>query len=460
MDKNGPVVRYSHDPSDTVEAVRNHGEGGVKRRWRCRDVSDGFNLGAAPVSYYEPAKRSPRQEPMPPKRLPRTVATERLVLSLTGLVVVAVLALGIWSASLGATDNTPTIERNVSDRYDDIEALDATRTTVVERNGTVTSTTVYDATLVPSTGERRLRLLGGETERYDLRVSNGSVLWLHEADRANVTRIPLDGRQGDKAGGTVQRLLVRAGLVADRGAESAPAVEPLPVVPASPGGGHAVGPNTNYEVTYAGIETVGDRETYVLTVTPRGNGSTAYRQTLWIDTEWFYPLKRQTAWTEDGVERELTTTYTDVTVNPSRPDGTFRPELTANTTVETVVAPETESYAQRQSLESATAISVPEPEIPPSYELAYGTHTDGAVRGVGLRYVNRTSAITVAKYNFTYAPDGDGNVTVDGRPATLSVGPTTSLSWNCETYRYTVRGTGVTTDQLVAVAESVGCPGG
>ena len=49
------------------------------------------------------------------------------------------------------------------------------------------------------------------------------------------------------------------------------------------------------------------------------------------------------------------------------------------------------------------------------------------------------------------------DATLDGRPATVEHGPTTSLSWNCDGYGYTVRGTGVETDRLLEIGRSVGC---
>lgn len=395
---------------------------------------------------------------MSPNRLPRTISTDRLVLLATGLVVLAAVGIAGWSVAFSAAGETPTVERDVSERYDDIESLNATRTTVIERNGTVASTTVYDATLVPATDRQRLRLVGDAPGRYDLRVANGSALWLHDTDAATVTEIPLTGPPDDAdTGGRIERLLVRAGLVGDeRASGTTPTVEPLPVVPSSPGG--SVAPAANYAVEYTGTETVDGRDAYVVTVTARANSSTAYRQTLWIDAEWFYPLQRQTVWTDDGTRTRLTTTYANVSVNPSLPNGTFRPEIGPNTTVETVETPDTETYRQLSALRAAANMTVPEPDIPPSYELTYATHTTGQIRGVDLQFVNRTSRITVSKYNFTYPEEGSR--TVAGRPATLSEGPTTSLSWSCDVYRYTVRGAGVTTDQLVSVAESVGCPGG
>jgi hypothetical protein len=39
----------------------------------------------------------------------------------------------------------------------------------------------------------------------------------------------------------------------------------------------------------------------------------------------------------------------------------------------------------------------------------------------------------------------------------MDYGPTVSLSWNCNGYGYTVRGTEVGTDRLIEVGRSVGC---
>ena len=397
-----------------------------------------------------------------PLQIPtRSASSDRLVIAVTALLATAVLAVAAFSVALPAAQGPPSVDANVSDRYDSLDSFSATRTTAIERNGTVRSQSVYEATLAPGTGARRLRLVESGADRYDLRVSNGSSLWLHDRSRDTVTRIPLSRptRAADTAD-RVQRLLLRSNLTTVGGAsETPPAVEPLPVVPRERAPS-ATGPADGYAVSYVGTESVDGRETYVLRLTPRSNRSAAaYRQTLWLDAEWFYPLKRQTTWREDGTRTQLTTTYTNVTFNPPVPNGTFAPDIGPNTTVEPADAPETEVYRRLDALRSDASVTVPTPEVPASYELTYATRTEGRVHGVGLRYVNRTSRITVSMYNFTYQPgDRDERLSIDGRAATLSNGPTSSLSWNCDSYRYTVRGTGVTTHRLVTVAESVGCP--
>lgn len=388
----------------------------------------------------------------------RSAPTDRLVFAVTALVIAAVLAVAVWSATLPAGETTPSVDSNVSERYQSLDALSATRATVIERNGTVNTRKRYAVTLVPGSGERRLRLVDGDADRYDLRVSNGSVLWLHDRDRAIVRRIALSGPPEPTATpDRIRRLLLRTNLTS--GGETSgepPGVAPLPVVP-QVGTPPADGPTSGYAVRYVGTATIDERATYVVRITPRSGGP--YRQTLWLDTEWLYPLQQRTAWRDDGVRTELTTTYTNVTFNPAVPSETFRPELGPNTTVETTETPETTAYRRLAALRANSSVTVPSPDVPPSYELAYATRTEGAVHGVGLRYVNRTSRLTVSMYNFTYeATDPDERRRVDGRPASLTRGPTTSLSWNCDSYRYTVRGTGVPTAEIVTVARSVGCP--
>jgi hypothetical protein len=109
-------------------------------------------------------------------------------------------------------------------------------------------------------------------------------------------------------------------------------------------------------------------------------------------------------------------------------------------------------------LESQSSISVPDPTVPSAFELVYATRTTGRIEGVGLRYAASGRELTVAKFDYTLDIDSEErDTTVDGRPATIDFGPTTSLSWNCDGYGYTVRGTGVETDRLTEVARSVGC---
>ncbi len=396
----------------------------------------------------------------PADRYGRTLSVTTLVIALACTVAVISITTAVWAAGSTATAETPAVRSNVSETYDSIDGLNATRTTVVKRNGTVTARATYDVTTVPGSDKRRLRLKSNSSRRYDLRVSNGSTLWLHDRSEQAVTRIGLQNTPtDDSTQERIERVLVRTRLVSDDSRPSMP-VEPLPVVPGDRGGmspPHTV-PNTTYDIRYTGTETLNGREAYVINITSPDE-DISYQQTLWIDTEWLYPIQRQTTWVHNEVERELTTTYTDVHVTPELPKGTFRFEPGPNTTFETPATPTVRQYDSIGELRSDTTVTVPTPELPMSYELTTATRTEGQVHSVGLQYVNETSSISISAYNFTYPPEnGETEVTIDGRQAVLSFGPTVMLSWNCERYRYTVRATGTTRQQLIAVGQSVGCP--
>jgi hypothetical protein len=170
-------------------------------------------------------------------------------------------------------------------------------------------------------------------------------------------------------------------------------------------------------------------------------------------------VRERTAWTAGGERVVVETTLRNVTFDPDLAGAPFRFDPPPSASVEAADAPRTTTYDSLATLRADTDVAVPDPEVPRSFGLTYASQTTGRIHGVGLRYVNETSRITVAKYNRTVDTEGDRRVTVAGRPAVLSVGPTLSLSWNCREYRYTVRGERVSADRLIGVARSMGCGG-
>lgn len=382
------------------------------------------------------------------------------MLSIAAVVVVGVLAVSIWSlgfASTGTADQ-PQIDADVQQRYQSIDGVNATQTTTITRNGTVASRTTYDAVVQPGTQKKRLAVVTSTVERYDLRVSNGSALWLYDQRRASATRISLSKTDSDQ-GERLQRLFahLNASTAADTTTDPQ-SVEPLPVVPR--GEQRPTVSAGSMIVEYRGTESVDGRDAYVIHVAPNDD-TAAYEQTIWVDTEQFFPVKKRTAWTADGERTVVTTTHTNVTYNTGVSEDVFTPNFSDNTTVTVPETPDQQTYESIGALEADTEIRVPKPDIPPGYELTYATQTRGRIHSVGLRYMNRTSLTTVAKYDRpAVGESASEGVTIDGHPAQVSYGLTTSVSWNCERYRYTVRGEGVSADRLITVGQSVGCPSG
>ncbi|WP_135305107.1 LolA family protein [Haloarcula amylovorans] len=379
-----------------------------------------------------------------------------LALLLLGVALPTVL----WASGGVIGDERPSVDTNVTERYRSVDALTGTQTTTVRTNGTVTTRNVADVTLAPGTDRRRIRFQNASDRRYELQVSNGSALWLHDTGENTVTVVNLSGPPtGSQTATRLQRLVAAAGLTDGSGRPQSISVSPLPVLPRHTGVAPQADVSRSYTVEFVETETVSGRETYMIDITPATNRSEVqYRQRLWVDTEWFYPLRKQTAWTDDDTRRSVTTTYTNVTINPKLSEDAFRPEVDDNTTVRREDTPTTEWYRSRTALEVRSSLSVPDPAVPPGFELVYATRTTGRIDGVGLRYVADGRELTVAKYNYTLdVSPGERDVTIDGQPAVFDRGPTTSLSWDCNGYGYTVRGNGVEADRLTEVARSVGC---
>lgn len=377
-------------------------------------------------------------------------------LLLLGVALSAVL----WAAGGTIGDASPSVNANVTERYRSIDAFTGTQTVTMRTNGTVISRNVATVTLVPGTNRKRIRFQNASDRRYELQVSNGSTLWLHDIDGNTVTAVELTGPPTDsEAGVRLQGLVAAAGLTDDAGRPKSVGVSPLPVLPRHTGAAPQMDANRSYAVEFVETDTVGGRDAYVLEITATNQSEAHYRQRLWVDSERFYPLRKRTAWTADDTRRSVTTTYTNMTFDVQVSGDAFRPEIGSNTKVRRPDTPQTEWYQSRADLEAQSSISVPNPTLPPAFELVYATRTTGRINGVGLRYAADGRELTVAKFNYTLDIDPDErDVTINGRPATIDHGPTVSLSWDCNGYGYTVRGTGVKIDRLIEVGRSVACP--
>ena len=387
--------------------------------------------------------------------------------SLTTVVVAAAMlavlvAAGVWLLASPAAPGGDPIGANASEQYATVDGMTATETTVVER-GDVHSETVARVAFRPGTELRRETVVSGD-RRHEVTVSNGSVLWLYDEDTGIAKRVPLSQPPAGEAtrGDRIERLFTALNVTEASVAETAEveSVSALPVVPQAASAGNASWATSDgpLDIRYDGTETVDDREAYVLHVQPASaTGEPAFSQTLWVDTETFFPLQQRTEWVDDGTPVSVTTTYENVTYDPDLDESEFRFDPPADASVETVQAPNTETFENVRALREAATAPVPDLRLPPTFELTYATETTGRIHGAGVRYANETALVTAATYNRTFQNEGDRTVTVGDHEAVVDVGPTTSVSWNCGDYRYTVRGEGVSASFLVAVARSVDC---
>lgn len=403
---------------------------------------------------------------------PETVTPSAVLKALVVVGVLAGAAIAFVPLDAETPENQSVFGDRASNRVAAVDGLSATVETVIEReNGT--SRSVERVHLRPATGELHAVLVASTEQRWDRRVANGSVLWLYDRDVNAVKKIDLTPRT-DANGTQVRRLrrlferLDRTRVTATPSATPTPGIQPLPAVPSA--GQATVAASTAgssaYNATYVGNRTVDGRSTYLVRVQSHATNASAmvtnYTQRLWLDAEYFYPVKRQTSWRQHGSRTRITTTYRNVTFNPGLQDDRFTFEPPANATVESVGGRYQQSYGSITALQSAARMSVPLPDVPPSFELAYASRTEvpGRVKSVGLRYSNATAKLSISKSNLTwYQPEtANETVSIAGTTGELrNLGPKQTVSWTCDGWRYSVTGSGLPKAVLVEVAESVTC---
>jgi len=207
---------------------------------------------------------------------------------LAGVGAVAVLA---PSAGLLLTGGNalPTADE-AAQQYAGLDAYNATYTVTFEEPGETRTVRVRN-TVSPDSGELRSRTLAPPGQAGNLRVYNGSVAWLYNATRNTVTRVT----QTEPRVVPRQQAVVRSVVGAANGGDPPSQVSPLPVVPGSEGGEAVENTTGTLETSYEGPETVAGREAHVIALRPVANATTSItRQTVWLDTEHFVPLRTDT----------------------------------------------------------------------------------------------------------------------------------------------------------------------
>lgn len=381
------------------------------------------------------------------------------IVAMIGVVLLASLAIGVWLAS-EPSDAVPAFE-DVEEQRANVDGLVGVRKTVLQR-GNATSESVERVWLQPGTGSYRLEDVRDDPSGPELKVSNGSVLWLYDEDEHTAIRIDRANTARSSTDDRISRLLA---VVAETdGSTTGGRVDPLPVVPvASDREGESGGIAGQLSVEYNGTATVAGRDTHVLEFHSTANAAgvvSNFSQTVWLDQEWYVPLRRTTEYRRDGTPVTITVSYENVTFNPGLSATRFQFDPPADTSVKTDETPTQERFVDIAQLQAAANYSVPQPSVPDSFELQQATRTVGRVRSIGLQYANETATVAVSKSNLTwYRPRTEGrNVTIGAANATLrNLGTELRISWTCDNARYSVASTGLSADRLIEIARSVEC---
>lgn len=321
------------------------------------------------------------------------------------------------------------IGERAQQKYGSIESFEGTVTTSIttpDRN----RTTVAHVVARPNENQRRTEYVAPEPMNGTVIVSNGSVTWSYNESTDTVRRTNLSGVRTDTTGPNYAQLFEN---VLDR-----------------------------YDVSYEGSASVGDRDTYVIELTPKNGSSTEIvtEWTLWIDKERWFPVRSEMTSRFDNETMTTTTEYTNLTFDVDVPDGTFEFDPPAGATVETYETPTIRQYDSVAAADANSSLDVTAPaDLPEGFELTRASTSNGSeFESAILTYGNGSASVVVRQSTrSTPGTDAAETVTVNGREAAVTTyGETTSLTWTCDGRTYSVTGQ-LPTEDLVAVAESLDC---
>jgi outer membrane lipoprotein-sorting protein len=379
-------------------------------------------------------------------------------------VLVAASGCGALGAAPGAGGELPS-RQEAADRYASLDTVSATVTTVQERNDTTTTTvTRKRQRLEPWAYRSRVLSVNRSEDARPPLVSEGGFVVVNETtftyyDPASerLSRAEIEGSDGSDESPYLR--FVAAAKTGDSVARptATPGIPSLPQIPVdgSDGNGSASYREGTVTVAYAGTETVDGREAYRLELTPSAPNMSLQSETVWLDSEYLYPLKWHTEFVAYGTDYEYTTTYRNVTFNPTFESGIFRvdPEEVPDGVREV----RSDNYDSASAMAEAIDLPVPDPSVPERFELESASYQSTDPEFASLRYERPDSEAVIRLFVF-----GDTSDVTSGTPVQigshearrLRTNGTTTISWTADGHTYQVSGT-VGNDTLVGVARSV-----
>ncbi|WP_199725564.1 hypothetical protein [Haloarcula sp. Atlit-7R] len=313
------------------------------------------------------------------------------------LVIVALITVSGCSAiriSSSGDEGLPS-EDEAADRYATLDTVNATVTTVRTRNEKTTTIVTQKRERVHSFAyfERVISVTRAEETRPPrvgedgFIIANGSTLVSYDPESNELHRMSL--QTNDSATETTHPELLAAAKNNRPVSQSTPTpgISPLPVVPQKDESGEnssSAYRGGNVTVVYNGTETVDGRKTYRLELTPVSERISLQSQTLWLDSEYLFPIKRHTEFVANGDAYEYTVTYQNITFNPTFEPGTF--QLESQEVPDGAQQIQFNTYESRAALANAASLPVPNPDIPAGFELAVASHRSTDPEVAMLRY--------------------------------------------------------------------------
>jgi outer membrane lipoprotein-sorting protein len=371
----------------------------------------------------------------------------------------------------GDADGPPSPDA-VADGFEAIESLAATQVSTLSSGANETRTRAVVAIAVENGTVRQYsRTLEPESRAGNRVVTRENATLVYDAAENTVTRV---SNTGDRRTLADQRSFYArvAAAAANNSTVEPPSrgVSPLPVVPAAPNPG-AVDEDriTGYQVEYLGTDGVAGRTAHGFEIAAVTDAAVDVEQTLWLDAEFFYPLKQSRTSAFGNETYEVTTRLENVTFNEALPADTVEWSPPEDATVDSVSIPR-ETYGDRGALAAAAPLAVPDPAVPDGYTFQQGTVVDDEnITQVSVEYAtgSGTDAATISVTRLgVEGTDGAAgrrlsfgeNVTIGDHNGTYVVNSRSKLvAWSCGETRLSVTATDLDREQLLVVAESLAC---
>ncbi|AGM99957.1 hypothetical protein L593_00015 [Salinarchaeum sp. Harcht-Bsk1] len=380
----------------------------------------------------------------------------RIVLALVLLGV-----LGLAGCALQFSEDSYPDESEVRDTLDSLETIEADVVTEQRSGGNATAISMHVVQNF-DTGEFRVTVQSGPN-RGTTMVSNGSRMWYYQPEQ-NVVRVIAVPDASGNVNRTVEMVAGMYDQLEDGDADGSVGISAAPTVPAA---GTSAGSaqdlsiplGENLSVESSGTEAVDGREARVIHLDAPADSGLVQNATYWIDREWHFPIRSRIGVQVGNDTTVATSTYRNVSYNPSF-DGeqfTFDPPATAR--VVEGVNGTVGQYERYSALASATDRDVPEPSVPDDYEFETGQiQPAGDGQSITLIYSDGSDSFTVTKLAGVDSDLENGErIDVGSKPGRrVSVGANEAVVWTCGGNTYSVVGAGDTVS-LHDVATSIGC---
>lgn len=261
----------------------------------------------------------------------------------------------------------------------------------------------------------------------DIFVSNGTTMWLYNSTANEVTIMELPKTKMDNPGQADYGNLVKDMLKRN-------------------------------EVKMSGSEKIGDRDTFILELTPKNltNATFFLNQKLWVDRETWMPLRVET-FDKDG-KKIMAMEYRNVEFNTGIPESEFEFKIPqgARVTTKKITPPKEMTLDEAKQAVNFT-VFVPE-YMPDGYALDRITVFEfDETQSVSISYKKGDEMLSVYESNQSrYAPKAKfESVKIRGIEAGyMDTDFSKSLSWTWKGTEIAVSGT-ISKEELIKVAESV-----